>query len=74
MRYPFAALCLFVVLPNLIAAPVPDPSVVLDIGPPRKGERVEIHRQTETGCLTYARGMLIDAWHEAKLYELRRAA
>lgn len=47
MRYRLAALMLLAVLPlmNVLAAPAPDPSGILDIGPPPKGETAEQYRK-----------------------------
>jgi hypothetical protein len=50
MRYRLAALMLLAVLPlmrliNLTAAPAPDPSAILDIGPPPKGETADQYRK-----------------------------
>lgn len=58
MRYRIAALMLFTALPlvNVMAAPAPDPSAILDIGPPPKGETAEQYRkrmiEAQTGRIT----------------------
>lgn len=71
MRYRLTAFCFIVLLPAVSAAPAPDPSVVLDIGPPRKGVSAEVHRQTEIGCLAHPRGMLADTWHDPEVQKLK---
>lgn len=55
MRYRLALLMLLAMLPamNLLAAPVPDPSAVLDIGPPPKGWSMEKHCKREIDKLNY---------------------
>lgn len=50
-----AMLLVVVMLPvmNVLAAPVPDPSAILDIGPPPKGKTAKEHRESEIHCLTH---------------------
>ena len=71
MRYRLATLCLIVLLPVVNAAPAPDPYVILDIGPPAKGESDIVHRQTEINCLTHPHGMISRAWREAEAHNLQ---
>jgi hypothetical protein len=62
MRYRFAALLLFSVLPvtNALAAPVPDPSAILALGPPPDPRETVEHfrnnqREGQTGVIMLAR-------------------
>lgn len=63
MPYRLAALLLLAVLPmmHLLAAPAPDPSAILDIGPPPKEETAEQYRkrliEAQTCHLTLCRWM-----------------
>jgi hypothetical protein len=63
VHYRFAASILFAVLPmmHLLAAPVPDPSAILDIGPPFKGMTAEEYRK-----------LYIDILHNMCGYDARR--
>ncbi|MHB1426033.1 MAG: hypothetical protein ACYC3I_22960 [Gemmataceae bacterium] len=61
MRYRLAALMLLAVLllmsvMNLPAAPAPDPSAVLDIGPPRKDMKADEYRKDMIHRLSDPRG------------------
>lgn len=60
MRYRFATLILFAMLPamNVLSAPAPAPSAILDIGPPPKGETPENHRKKQIDNLTNPYGHL----------------
>jgi hypothetical protein len=55
MRSRLAVLMLFTLLPtmHLPAAPAPDPSAILDIGPPPKGETAEQYRKRLIGAQTH---------------------
>lgn len=67
MRYLLAALLLLAVLPviSVLAAPAPEPSAILDIGPPPKGETGEEHCTSEIDVLKCAglfyRALNVDA-------------
>lgn len=52
MRYRLTVLMMILLFPvmNLLAAPVPDPSAILDIGPPPKGETAEEYRKRIIGA------------------------
>lgn len=69
MRYHLAALILVVVLPacHALAAPIPDPWVILDIGPPPKGETLEQHRNREINDLTRSNGFVVAAWRDSEV-------
>lgn len=72
MRYRLAALSLFVVLPvmNVLAAPAPDPSAILDIGPPPKGETAEQYRKRLIEGQTF-HGTLCKWWSDPEVRKLR---
>lgn len=54
MRYSFAILMVFALMPviHVLAAPAPDPYAILDIGPPPKGETAEQYRKRMIGAQT----------------------
>lgn len=76
MRYRLACLMLFVVLPvrNVMAAPVPDPSAILDIEPPPKGWSMEKHLDSEIGHLNSPYGMLFTVWLDPEISRLPSVA
>lgn len=76
MRYRLATLTLLAMLPimHLMAAPAPDPSAVLDIGPPRKGWSLEKHCKTEIGHMNFGHGMLNDVWCNPEVRKLPSVA
>lgn len=71
MRYRLAVLMLLAALPvmNVLAAPAPDPSAILDIGPPPKGETAEQHRKEQIDGLT-CHVMLSMAWSDPEVKKL----
>lgn len=75
MRYRLAALSLFVVLPvmNVLAAPAPDPSAILDIGPPPKGETAEQYRKRLIEGQTF-HGTLCTWWTDPEVRKLSSVA
>lgn len=75
MRYRLAVLMLLmllVVLPmmNVLAAPAPDPSAILDIGPPSKEWGLEKHCQNEIDNMSSPDGMLMNVWCNPKVRKL----
>lgn len=66
MRYHLTVLLLLLlVIPpvmTVLAAPVPAPSAILDIGPPPKGKTAEEHAKEEIGRMDFGHGMLNDVW------------
>jgi hypothetical protein len=77
MRYCLAALLLFAALPvmNVVAAPVPDPSAILDIGPPPKGWSMEKHLKSEIDDhLTSPYGRLFAVWLDPEIRRLPSVA
>src|SRR5579871_2723111 len=76
MRIRLAALLILAFLPliNVIAAPAPDPSAILDVGPPPKEQAVEDHRKAEIGRLTLAHGMLFNVWRDPDVSKLPSVA
>ncbi|MHB1425881.1 MAG: hypothetical protein ACYC3I_22175 [Gemmataceae bacterium] len=75
MRSRLAVLMLLAVLPpmSVLAAPAPDPSAILDIGPPPKGETAEQYRkrliQDQTGRIS-----LCDWWSDPEVKKLPSVA
>jgi hypothetical protein len=69
MRYRLAALLLFAVLPvlNVLAAPAPDPSAILEIEPPPKGTSPEKHRKDFIRGLTNPHIFLNDVWCDSEV-------
>ena len=76
MRYRLAVLMLFAVLPvmNVLAAPAPAPSAVLDIEPPPKGWSMEKHLESEIGHLTAPYGMPFTVWLDPEIRKLPSVA
>ena len=78
MRYRLAVLMLLmllVVLPmmNVLAAPAPDPSAILDIGPPPKGMTAEQHRKQWIEGQTF-HGTLGPWWTDPEVKKLPSVA
>jgi hypothetical protein len=77
MRYCLAALVLFAVLPvmNVLAAPAPDPSAILYIGPPPKGWSLEQHLDSEIrDHLIDPYGHLFAVWLDPEIRRLPSVA
>lgn len=77
MRYCLAVLMLFATPPvmNVLAAPAPAPSAILDIGPPPKGQTAEEHRKMQIDNLTYPHGFFVlGAWHDPEVSKLPSVA
>jgi hypothetical protein len=80
MRYRIAVLMplmLFLMLPLMkaLSAPVPDPSALLDIGPPPNGWNMEKHLESEIGNhLTSPYGRLFDVWLDPEIRRLSSVA
>jgi len=76
MRYRLAALMLLAVLPlmGVLAAPVPEPYAILDVGPPRKGETAEEYREMEIDRLTLLQSMPAQAWLDPEVKKLPSVA
>jgi hypothetical protein len=68
MHYRIAAVLLFAGLPamTVLAAPAPEPSAILDIGSPEKGETPEQHSKRAIECLGDRWCALTGAWHDLK--------
>jgi hypothetical protein len=75
MRYRLVALLLFAVLPamSVLAAPAPDPSAILDIGPPPKGETAEQYRKRLIGAQT-CHPTLCKWWSDTEVRKLPSVA
>lgn len=75
MRYRVAALFLFAMLPvlNVLAAPAPDPSAIVDIGPPPKGETAEQYRKRQSESQT-CHFMLCRWWSDPEVKKLPSVA
>jgi hypothetical protein len=68
MRYRIAALLLFAGIPTItvLAAPAPEPSAILDIGPPEKGEARAQHCKREIRNLDDRWAMMSTVWRDLK--------
>jgi|SRR5579884_1629645 len=78
MRYRLAVLMLLMLLAvmpvmNVLAAPAPDPSVILDIGPPPKGETAEAYRKRIIDGLTL-HCILCELWNDPEVRKLSSVA
>ena len=73
MRSRLAVLMLLAVLPlmSVLAAPVPEPYAILDIGPAPKGWSAEKHREMEIGHLTNPDGVLLHASLDPEVKKLK---
>jgi len=73
MHYRLPALMLVAGLPLMpvLAAPVPNPSAILDIGPPPKGQTAEEYRKEEISHIPH---MLNRVWRDCKVEYLPSVA
>jgi hypothetical protein len=76
MRYRLTVLMPFIVLPvmNVLAAPAPDPSAILDIGPPPKGMTAEEYCKDQIQSLRHRDGVLWDTRYALAVRKLPSVA
>ncbi len=76
MHTRLTVLLLLAVLPvmNVLAAPVPDPSAVLDIGPPPKGKTAEEYCRDEIDHLTHPYGVMFNIWLDPEVKQFPSVA